>query len=381
MRNSYSIEIVDSNKKLGNAIEKIYQADFVAVDIESNGLHRFKEQVCLIQLAGPDDVFIVDPLLISDMNPIGKLLLDKNIQKIFHSPDHDLRSFDRDWKFQVRNIFDTSIAAAFLGSEKLGLASVLSEFIEIELAKSKSLQRSDWTIRPIPKDAFQYAINDVIYLKDLRDLLFKRLLILKRDKWVNEEFKYLEKIRYAPKFIEDPFLSIKGSKYLDRKSLTILSTLYEFRVNEAIRLDRPPFKVVHDNTLIQIAKNPKIDLRAIKDLGIFSKSENRKKLKDAIKDAENSRLVKITRNNLYSKNKIQKNMIDDEIILFKGLKEWRLKLSEELKLAPSLLWPLSSLKSICMNLNDFDNEIKHEDVREWQVKEFSKSLRNHLKSI
>ena len=69
MRNSYSIEIVDSNKKLGNAIEKIYQADFVAVDIESNGLHRFKEQVCLIQLAGPDDVFIVDPLLISDMNP------------------------------------------------------------------------------------------------------------------------------------------------------------------------------------------------------------------------------------------------------------------------------------------------------------------------
>ena len=74
-------------------------------------------------------------------------------------------------------------------------------------------------------------------------------------------------------------------------------------------------------------------------------------------------------------------MIDDEIILFKGLKEWRLKLSEELKLAPSRLWPLSSLKSICMNLNDFDNEIKHEDVREWQVKEFSKSLRNHLKSI
>ena len=381
MKNCYSIEIVDSNKKLVNAIKKIYRQDYVAVDIESNGLHRFQEQVCLIQLAITDDVFIVDPLPISDMNPIGKLLADKNIQKIFHSPDHDLRSFDRDWKFQVRNIFDTSIAAAFLGSKKLGLSSVLSEFLEIELTKSKSLQRSDWTIRPIPKDALQYAINDVLYLKDLSDLLFKQLLSLKRDKWVDEEFKYLEKIKYAPKLIENPFLAIKGSKDLDRKSLTMLSILYEFRRNEAIRLDRPPFKVVNDNTLIKIAKNPKMDLRSIKDLGIFSKSENRKKLKDTIKDAERFELVKITRNNLFLKNKIQKNMTDDEVLLFKSVKEWRLNLSEELKLQPSLLWPLSSLKSICMNLNDFDNEIKHEDVREWQVKEFSKSLLNHLKLI
>ena len=165
MKNSYSIEIVDSNKKLENVIERIYQENFVAVDIESNGLHRFKEQICLIQLAISDHVFIVDPLQISDIAPIGKLLKDEDIQKIFHSPDHDLRSFDRDWKFEVRNIFDTSTAAAFLGSEKLGLASVLSEFLQIELMKSKSLQRSDWTLRPIPKDALQYAVNDVLYLR------------------------------------------------------------------------------------------------------------------------------------------------------------------------------------------------------------------------
>ena len=62
---------------------------------------------------------------------IGKTINNtEDIQKIFHSPDHDLRSFDRDWKFEVRNIFDTSTAAAFLGSEKLGLASVLSEFLK-----------------------------------------------------------------------------------------------------------------------------------------------------------------------------------------------------------------------------------------------------------
>ena len=379
MKNSYSIEIVDSNKKLGNIIERIYQENFVAVDIESNGLHRFKEQICLIQLAISGNVFIVDPLQISDIGPIGKLLKDEDIQKIFHSPDHDLRSFDRDWKFEVRNIFDTSIAAAFLGSEKLGLASVLSEFLQIELTKSKSLQRSDWTLRPIPKNALDYAVNDVLYLRDLRDLLLEQLMSLKRDKWINEEFKHLEKIKYAPKLIENPFLSIKGSKGLDMKPLTVLRKLYQFRENEAIRLDRPAFKVVHDNTLIEIAKNPKIDLRSIKDLGIFSRSANRAKLKNAITDAENSELVKISREDLYPKKRIQKSMTDIEVLLFKELKEWRLNLSKKLKLQPSLLWPLSSLKRICMNLDDFNNEIKHEDVKEWQIKEFSKSLRNHLK--
>ena len=379
MKNSYSIEIVDSNKKLVNIIERVYQENFVAVDIESNGLHRFKEQICLIQLAISGNVFIVDPLQISDIGPIGKLLKDEDIQKIFHSPDHDLRSFDRDWKFEVRNIFDTSIAAAFLGSEKLGLASVLSEFLQIELTKSKSLQRSDWTLRPIPKNALDYAVNDVLYLRDLRDLLLEQLMSLKRDKWINEEFKHLEKIKYAPKLIENPFLSIKGSKGLDIKSLTVLRKLYQFRENEAIRLDRPAFKVVHDNTLIEIAKNPKINLRSIKDLGIFSRSANRAKLKNAIKDAENSELVKISREDLYPKKRIQKSMTDIEVLLFKELKEWRLNLSKKLKLQPSLLWPLSSLKRICMNLDDFNNEIKHEDVKEWQIKEFSKSLRNHLK--
>ena len=379
MKNSYSIEIVDSNKKLGNIIERIYQENFVAVDIESNGLHRFKEQICLIQLAISGNVFIVDPLQISDIDPIGKLLKNEGIQKIFHSPDHDLRSFDRDWKFEVRNIFDTSIAAAFLGSEKLGLASVLSEFLQIELTKSKSLQRSDWTLRPIPKNALDYAVNDVLYLRDLRDLLLEQLLALKRDKWIDEEFKHLEKIKYTPKLIENPFLSIKGSKSLDIKSLTVLRKLYQFRENEAIRLDRPTFKVVHDNTLIEISKNPKIDLRSIKDLGIFSRAANRSKLKNAIKDAENSELVKISREDLYPKKRIQKNMTDSEVLLFKELKEWRLNLSKKLKLQPSLLWPLSSLKRICMNLDDFNNEIKHEDIKEWQVKEFSKSLRNHLK--
>ena len=318
---------------------------------------------------------------ISDIAPIGKLLKDEDIQKIFHSPDHDLRSFDRDWKFEVRNIFDTSTAAAFLGSEKLGLASVLSEFLQIELMKSKSLQRSDWTLRPIPKDALQYAVNDVLYLRDLRDLLLEKLLELKRDQWIFEEFKYLEKIKYSPKLMENPFLSIKGSKGLYIKSLTVLNKLYEFRENEAIRLDRPAFKVVHDNTLIEIAKNPKIDLRSIKDLGIFSRSENRSKLKNVIKNAENSELMKISREDLYPKKRIKKNMTDSEVIRFKELKEWRLNLSKKLKLQPSLLWPLSSLKSISMNLDDFDSEIKHEDVREWQVKEFSKLLRNHLKLI
>ena len=71
-------------------------------------------------------------------------------------------------------------------------------------------------------------------------------------------------------------------------------------------------------------------------------------------------------------------MSDSQVLLFKNLKDWRLNLSKKLKLQPSLIWPLSNLKNICMNLDNFENEIEHEVVRKWQRKEFSDSLRHNL---
>ena len=70
---------------------------------------------------GPtESVYIVDPLAIDDMSPLGRLLADDKVEKVMHSADYDLRSLDRDWGFHTAALFDTSIAAAFLGSGQVG---------------------------------------------------------------------------------------------------------------------------------------------------------------------------------------------------------------------------------------------------------------------
>ena len=87
------------------------------------------------------------------MSSLGGLLSDPSVEKVLHSADYDLRSLDRDWGFRIRSLFDTSVAAAFLGSTSLGLAAVLQEYLSVQVPKSRRLQRADWTVRPLSEEA------------------------------------------------------------------------------------------------------------------------------------------------------------------------------------------------------------------------------------
>ena len=121
------IEFVTEESRLAEVVDHISRAPRVAVDIESNGFFRYHERVCLVQLASAETAFVVDPLAIEDVRPLGNLFGDWSVEKVFHAADYDIRSLDRDWGFRVNNLFDTSIAAAFVGSEQLGLQSVVKE--------------------------------------------------------------------------------------------------------------------------------------------------------------------------------------------------------------------------------------------------------------
>ena len=140
---------ITTQAQLEEVVESVQRQARVAVDLESNNFHRYPERVCLVQLATLDAVYIIDPLSIEDITPLGELLANAAVEKVFHSANSDLRLLDRDWKFTVRGLFDTSMAAAFVGSEKLGLAAVLTEYLGIEIDKNKKLQRADWSRRPL----------------------------------------------------------------------------------------------------------------------------------------------------------------------------------------------------------------------------------------
>ena len=121
------IEFIDTDAGLAEAVGLLSYERRVAVDMESNGFFRYHERICLVQLAAGDTAFVVDPLAIDDLRPLGVLLANGSLEKLFHAAGNDVRSLHRDWGFRVDNLFDTSIAAAFVGSTQLGMQAVLKE--------------------------------------------------------------------------------------------------------------------------------------------------------------------------------------------------------------------------------------------------------------
>ena len=98
-------------------------------------MYAYKERVCLIQISVPEHDFIIDPLVGLDLSPLGEMVEDENVEKIFHAAEYDLILMARDYGWQLRNLFDTMWAVRILGHKKVGLANVLENYFGIKLDK------------------------------------------------------------------------------------------------------------------------------------------------------------------------------------------------------------------------------------------------------
>ena len=374
------IELVNTESHLDEVINRVSRVTQVAVDIESNGFYRYHERVCLVQLAVDGTIFLVDPLAIDDVQPLGDLLGDRSVEKVFHAADYDLRSLDRDWGFRVNNLFDTAIAAAFVGSRQLGLQSVLQEHAGVELIKDHKIQRSDWTMRPLSPESLKYASDDVLYLRCAREVLFARLSKLSRLDWAKEEFARLENVRHTPPDREWAFLSIKGSRDLDGRGLAVLRSLCQFREREARRLDRPLFKVIPDSALVQLSSEAASDLSTVKGLGRFGRPPANRGLQAAIKEGLRSQHV-VPPKRARTENTLDPAERESVRSRLRGLKTWRSRLGRELRLDSGLLWPAISLERLARRPGSLDSELVSPEVRSWQKREFGAALRTVLATL
>jgi len=350
---------------------------WVGIDIEGNGFFRYPERVCLIQISLGDMPYIIDPLAIDNMDPLGFLLNDMDVVKILHSGDYDIRSLNRDYGFTFKNIFDTSISAAFLGSPKLGLDAILKEYMNVIVSKDKNLQRSDWTNRPLSNEAIKYAADDVRYLGQARKVMTQQLEKRNRYSWVQEEFDRLSKIKFEIKDENQAFLNLKGSNILTEKELPLLKRLYDLREDEAIGKDRPPFKIVSDSVLVSIAKDPKTDYVNIKGIGWWKRPDMKKRIKELVQKSKEDPPIRRPdkiRKAIYLSNKER----EKANARFRELKLWRKDIGDGLGLDPSLLWPTLSLKRLSKSPDSIQTEFQDEIVRKWQVKEFGNDLTEQL---
>ena len=372
-------ELIQDQSRFLRVVDTLRKQPRIAFDLETNGFFRYPERVCLIQIAIPAGrVFIIDPLALGDMTPLGDVLSDERVQVILHSGDHDIRSLDRDWGFRVTSLFDTSIAAAFTGMDRLGLATVLESSLGISITKDKKLQRSDWTIRPLKPRALRYAADDVNYLLELAETLKKRLSNLGRLDWVAEESGRIAAIRYEQPDPETAVFRVKGARHLNTRGLAILKSLVSYREIHTLRVGRPHFRVIPDAALVSIAANPDSSLKKVRGLGRFAHGRLAADLREAIRRGQKADPLKrpVVRRSRTNMTKAQQA---DARRHLDRLKKWRTAQGKSLTLDPALIWPMRSLKSIAGSPQDMDEAMHSPEVRHWQRVEFETSLRQVLR--
>ena len=252
---------LDTHEELERFERAIAHTKQVALDTEGASFHRFIDRVYLLQLSTREHHAVIDPLPIGTPAGIGKLVEDPKVEVVFHDADYDLRLLQQDYGWHIRNIFDTRIAAQLLGYKAFGLAALLEKHFGVTLDKKH--QRADWSMRPLTTDMLAYAAQDTLYLLDLRDKLHHELAQKGRLEWAKEEFARLEGTRWEP---EDPatgFMRIKGARDLDRRELALFRELVQWRDALAKELDRSTFRVVGNETLMDIARTRPEDAKAL----------------------------------------------------------------------------------------------------------------------
>ncbi len=368
---SRPLKTVAEPSQLRGLVRDLANQPAFALDLESNGFHRYPERVCLLQFATPRAVYLVDPLSLEDLSPLGPVLADQSIEKVLHGADYDLRSLDRDWAFEIGNLFDTGIAAKFVGIDKAGLATVTEEVLGTTLAKDKRLQRADWSIRPLSEEALEYAADDVRHLVDLRGALGRRLKQLGRTDWVAEECRRLAGVRYVAPNLETAFLSVKGTGGLDPRALAVFRALHRFREAQARLATRPPFRLFPDKALVELALEPSTKLDEVPGLGPNALRRWGRGLRQAVQEGLDSPPVQRPR---APRERVSPEESSKRAERLKGLKGWRSDLGKRLGLDPPLLWPTVSMERLSRGRDSLDDELNAAEVREWQRREAAPSL-------
>src|SRR6266511_75472 len=326
----------------------------VAVDTESNSLHAYREQVCLIQFSTPQKDYVIDPLALDDLSSLGPIFSNPKIEKIFHAAEYDLICLRRDFGFQVSHLFDTMHAARVLGYQFVGLDNLLAEKFQFEMDKRH--QKADWAMRPLTPAQLDYARLDTHFLFDLRDVLEGELKERNRLEIAREDFVRACKVDLREEKVNgSSWKRFSMRKDISPRELTILSELCISRDRIAERMNRPVFKVISDTILMDIARNlPEKDVD-LAGLGLSPKQIRLwgSEVLEAVKRGTVAPLVE---------REPTKRPNDLTIKRLEKLKNWRKKVAQELGVESDIVLQKTYLNVLAENppkgLKDLESKMQ-----------------------
>ena len=247
-------------EQLDDLIEHLRSVQLFAYDSEFIGELTYVPKLCLIQVASPARIALIDPLAVLDLRPFWELLADGTVEKIVHAGQQDLEPVVRLLGRAPANVFDTQIAAGFIGLPyPVSLSKLVHELTGMRLGKG--LTFTHWDQRPLSAMQLRYAADDVRYLPLLRQKIGERLHALGHTNWAAEACA----AQCDPTLYQFDALQqasrMRGAGSLAPRGLAILRELVRWRNNAAQAADLPPRAFLKDEILLDLAKAP------VKDVG------------------------------------------------------------------------------------------------------------------
>ncbi len=268
------LETVKTAEGLRELCEQLRAAGRFALDTEFVGERTYLPRLCFVQVATEEFIGLVDTLAVANLDPLWDLVADPDIRIVLHAAREDLRlAYYGGKKRLPAKIFDTQIAAGFIGlpSFPLSYARLAEALMGVKLSKAET--RSEWDRRPLSPAQLEYARDDVRYLLPITDKLNRMLEKLGRTEWMTEEMGRFSDARTYETAPEDAYLRLRTGRGFSARPTALLRAVAAWREEEAAARDVPARSLLRDEVLIELAQRPPRRLTEFRRLRGFPETE------------------------------------------------------------------------------------------------------------
>lgn len=256
-----SINTVDELEQFCDEIADCKQIGF---DTEFVSEETYRPQLCLIQVAAGDRLAIIDPEYVEDTTSFWNLLTEPGRTVIAHAAREECRFCYRFTGKPISGLFDTQLAAGFVGMEyPASLGNLVQRMVNKTLPKGET--RTNWGRRPLSEDQITYALNDVVDLSKMHDKLESMVIDLNRQDWLTEETGVFQQ-KVIDAETRENWRRVSGSSGLNPRQLETVRQIWLWRENRAKSIDRLPRRVLRDDLIVELAKRGSTDQNKIKNI-------------------------------------------------------------------------------------------------------------------
>lgn len=234
--------------------ERAATQDVIAVDTEFLRERTYYPRLCLVQVGTATEQVAIDVLKIPDLGSLAALMVDPTITKVFHACSQDIEILAHVLGRVPTPVFDTQVAAAFLGLRmQIGYGALVEHYCGVRLAKADSL--TDWSRRPLDADQLRYAEDDVRYLPSIHETMVAELVGRDRLTWVLPEIQALVEKSATPRDPEDAYLHVRRLNSLSNRQLAVLRSVAAWRERKAQHRDVPRKWICSDEVLVEVSRS------------------------------------------------------------------------------------------------------------------------------